>query len=94
VVEQLKWIVESGDRTDLVVLNPPRKGCEEKVLHQVVTLGAPRIIYVSCSPASLARDLVILDAAGYQTDQIQPVDMFPQTPHVESIAVLKRRKSD
>jgi 23S rRNA (uracil1939-C5)-methyltransferase len=93
-VEQLKWVVESGDRMDLVVLNPPRKGCEEKVLHQVVPLGSPRIIYVSCSPASLARDLVILDAAGYQTELIQPVDMFPQTPHVESIAVLKRRQSD
>ena len=94
VVEQLKWIVESGDRTDLIVLNPPRKGCEEKVLQQVVTLGAHTIIYVSCSPQSLARDLVSLHTAGYQTELVQPVDMFPQTPHVESIAVLKRRKSD
>ncbi len=94
VVEQLKWVVEGGKRTDLVLLNPPRKGCDAKVLQQVVTLGAPKIIYVSCSPASLSRDLVILNNAGYQTELIQPVDMFPQTPHVESIAVLKRRKSD
>lgn len=94
VMEQLKWIVESDKRTDLIVLNPPRKGCEEKVLHQVVTLNAPKIIYVSCSPASLARDLVILHEAGYHTELIQPVDMFPQTTHVESIAVLKRHKPD
>lgn len=93
VVEQLKWVVESGRHTDLVVLNPPRKGCEEKVLKQVVTLGAETIIYVSCSPPSLARDLVILHDAGYQTELIQPVDMFPQTTHVESVAVLKRPKS-
>jgi len=94
VVEQLRWIVESGRHPDLVVLNPPRKGCEEKVLKQVATLGAPSLIYVSCSPASLARDLVILDGAGYRAELIQPVDMFPQTPHVESVAILKRVKPD
>jgi len=94
VVEQLRWIIESGGHTDLVVLNPPRKGCEEKVLKQLATLGAPAIIYVSCSPSSLARDLVILHESGYHAELIQPVDMFPQTPHVESIAVLKRRKAD
>jgi 23S rRNA (uracil1939-C5)-methyltransferase len=94
VVEQLSWLVESGRHAELVVLNPPRKGCEEKVLQQVVSLAAPRIIYVSCSPQSLARDLVILHNAGYQTEFVQPVDMFPQTTHVESIAVLKHHKSD
>lgn len=93
VVEQLRLIVEIGGHTDLVVLNPPRKGCEEKVLKQVSTLGAPTLIYVSCAPSSLARDLVILHEAGYRVELIQPVDMFPQTPHVESVAVLKRRKS-
>lgn len=94
VVEQLKWIVESDDRIDLVVLNPPRKGCEEKVLQQVVSLQAPRIIYVSCSPATLVRDLVTLSESGYHTELIQPVDMFPQTTHVESVAVLTLHKSD
>ncbi len=89
-VEQLKWVVESGRKIDLVVLNPPRKGCEERVLQQVVTLGAGKIIYVSCSPATLARDLMILGGAGYHTVFIQPVDMFPQTTHVESVAVLRK----
>jgi len=94
VVEQLRWVVESGRQPDLVVLNPPRKGCEEKVLKQVSNLRVPRIIYVSCSPASLARDLVILHDAGYGCELIQPVDMFPQTPHVESVALLKYAKAD
>lgn len=91
VVEQLKWISDQRQRVDLVVLNPPRKGCEEAVLRQVVSLQAPRIIYVSCSPDTLARDLVTLHAAGYLTAMIQPVDMFPQTTHVESVAVLNLR---
>lgn len=92
VVEQLKWIVESREKIDLVVLNPPRKGCEEKVLQQVVSLKAPKILYVSCSPDSLARDLISLHAAGYVTRLVQPVDMFPQTTHVESLAVLCREQ--
>jgi len=93
VVEQLKWIVDSAEKIDLIVLNPPRKGCEEKVLQQVVSLQAPRIIYVSCSPASLARDLATLFTAGYHTELIQPVDMFPQTTHIESVAVLHLQQS-
>lgn len=93
VVEQLKWIVEQQEPVDLVVLNPPRKGCEETVLRQVVSLRAPRIIYVSCSPDTLARDLVTLHTAGYVTALIQPVDMFPQTTHVESVAVLNLQQS-
>jgi 23S rRNA (uracil1939-C5)-methyltransferase len=93
VVEQLKWIVESRESIDLVVLNPPRKGCEEKVLQQVVSLRAPKIIYVSCSPDSLARDLVTLHGAGYLPLLIQPVDMFPQTPHIESLAVLDLQRT-
>lgn len=88
VVEQLNWIVDSKEDIELVVLNPPRKGCDEKVLQKVVSLKTPRIIYVSCSPESLARDLVTLHSAGYLTQLIQPVDMFPQTPHIESVAVL------
>ena len=78
-------------KADLVVLNPPRKGCEESVLRTVAELSPPRIIYVSCSPESLARDLDILSEKGYRTVRIQPVDMFPQTPHVENIALVEKR---
>jgi len=75
---------------DLIVLNPPRKGCEEKVLQSVAAIKPARIIYVSCSPETLSRDLDILSRLGYRTLQVHPVDMFPQTIHVEDVALLER----
>jgi 23S rRNA (uracil1939-C5)-methyltransferase len=75
---------------DLIVLNPPRKGCEEKVLESVAAIKPARIIYVSCSPETLSRDLDILSRLGYRTLQVHPVDMFPQTIHVEDVALLER----
>lgn len=74
----------------LIVLNPPRKGCDEKVLKSVAGIKPQRIIYVSCSPETLARDLDIFSRLGYRTIEVQPVDMFPQTVHVEDVAVLER----
>ena len=75
---------------DLIVLNPPRKGCEEKVLQSAAAIKPARIIYVSCSPETLSRDLDILSRLGYRTLQVHPVDMFPQTIHVEDVALLER----
>jgi 23S rRNA (uracil1939-C5)-methyltransferase len=89
-VEQLQHLLRQKDHFDLAVLNPPRKGCDEKVLDQLAAMMTPRIIYVSCSPGTLARDLTMLHDRGYATESIQPVDMFPQTCHVESVAVLTR----
>jgi 23S rRNA (uracil1939-C5)-methyltransferase len=77
-------------KVDMIVLNPPRKGCEEKVLLEAVKLSPSRIIYVSCSPQTLARDLDFLAGNGYRTSEIQPVDMFPQTHHVENVARLMK----
>lgn len=74
----------------LIVLNPPRKGCEEKVLQRAAALRPEKMIYVSCSPETLARDLDILSRLGYRTREVQPVDMFPQTVHVENVALLVR----
>jgi 23S rRNA (uracil1939-C5)-methyltransferase len=79
---------------DLVVLNPPRKGCDERVLKSVATIGPERIIYVSCSPETLARDLDILSRLGYRTREVHPVDMFPQTVHVEDVALIEKIKDD
>jgi len=78
------------ERIDAVVLNPPRKGCDEAVLKSVATLSPSRIVYVSCAPQSLARDLDILKKLGYVCREIQPVDMFPQTVHVENVALLEK----
>jgi 23S rRNA (uracil1939-C5)-methyltransferase len=90
VRELLADLAEEGERFDLVVLNPPRKGCEREVLQQVAGLAPQRIVYVSCSPQTLARDLDILSGLGYDCRELQPVDMFPQTPHVENVALLER----
>ena len=88
-VHLLEEIGEEGG-ADLIVLNPPRKGCDEKVLQSAAALKPPRIIYVSCSPETLSRDLDILSRLGYRTMEVHPVDMFPQTIHVEDVVLLER----
>jgi 23S rRNA (uracil1939-C5)-methyltransferase len=90
-VELLEELREEGGRADVIILNPPRKGCDEKVLRNVSALKPKKVIYVSCSPQTLSRDLDILAELGYRTLEIQPVDMFPQTPHVENVALLLRK---
>lgn len=90
VLELLDDLLEEGPRFDVVVLNPPRKGCDKPVLDKVAELGPQRIIYVSCSPKTLARDLDSLCSKGYGALRIQPVEMFPQTSHVENVVLLER----
>ncbi len=92
-VELLPKLADAGIRPDVIVIDPPRAGCERKVLDSMVALQPERIVYVSCNPASLARDLAILDEQGYLTQEIQPVDLFPQTFHVETITLLQRRNT-
>ena len=75
---------------DLAVVDPPRSGLGERVARLLATLGAPRVVYVSCDPATLARDLVTLCAAGYRIAQLHLVDLFPQTYHLESVVHLVR----
>lgn len=89
-VEMLPKLAAEGIQPDVVVIDPPRAGCERKVLEVIVALQPERVIYVSCNPASLARDLAIMEEQRYVTKEIQPVDMFPQTFHVESVALLQR----
>jgi 23S rRNA (uracil1939-C5)-methyltransferase len=75
-------------KPDLAVVDPPRSGLGERVARLLASLGAPRVIYVSCDPATLARDLVPLLAAGYRAEQVHLVDLFPQTYHLESVVHL------
>jgi len=72
----------------VVVVNPPRTGCEPAVLENIVALRPRTLIYVSCNPETLARDLALLHGQGYRVQRLQPVDMFPQTPHVETVVQL------
>jgi 23S rRNA (uracil1939-C5)-methyltransferase len=76
---------------DVVILDPPREGCGAAVIERVLGRQvAARVVYVSCDPESLARDLVHITACGYAIDSLQPVDMFPHTPHIETVVVLSR----
>lgn len=81
---------KAGIRPDVIVVDPPRKGCDETLLHTMINMKPKRIVYVSCNPATLARDLRILEDGGYRTAEVQPVDMFPQTTHVESVVLMSR----
>ncbi len=80
--------VGQSARADLVVLDPPRKGCRPETLRLVAGLRPRRLVYVSCNPATLARDLALLVSLGYNTTAVEPVDMFPQTSHVEVVCRL------
>ena len=73
---------------DIVILDPPRTGCHIGTLKGLLSLGVPKVVYISCDPPSLARDLELLASNGYKVDLIQPIDMFPQTHHVECVAIL------
>ncbi|MBR1419902.1 MAG: 23S rRNA (uracil(1939)-C(5))-methyltransferase RlmD [Selenomonadaceae bacterium] len=76
---------------DVIIVDPPRAGCESKVLETLAKMNPRKIIYVSCNPATLARDLEILKELGFITKKIQPVDMFPMTSHVESVSLILRK---
>lgn len=82
-----QW-AEEGMRADVIVVDPPRKGCDQRLLDAILTMAPRRLVYVSCNPATLARDLKYLAACGYAVQEAQPVDMFPQTVHVECVTSL------
>lgn len=84
-------LINKGVKADVVVVDPPRKGCDVKLLNSITNINAERIVYVSCDPSTLARDLAILEENGYRTLEVQPVDMFPQTAHIENVALLTKR---
>ena len=89
--EVVPKMYSEGKTANVVVVDPPRKGCDEKVLDTIVSMKPDRVVYVSCNPSTLARDLAYLDERGYKCVEIQPVDMFPHTMHVECVAKIKRK---
>ncbi len=83
-------LAAEGLRPDVIVLDPPRKGCDEATLSAVVKMNPQRVVYVSCNPATAARDAKWLEAQGYRTEKVQPVDLFPRTRHVETVCALSK----
>ncbi len=81
----------SGQRIDTVLLDPPRSGSTEKFLNACVELSPRSLVYISCNPETLRRDLLYLTGRGYHAEKIQPVDMFPFTPHVETVVLLSKK---
>lgn len=79
---------EQGIRADVIVVDPPRKGCDAALLETIVAMRPQRVVYVSCNPSTLARDLRVLEDGGFRTVEVQPVDMFPWTAHVECCVLL------
>lgn len=86
--EMMRIAKDENIKPHLIILDPPRKGCEETLLNAIGDLKTPRVIYVSCNPSTLARDLKIMTALGYAINEVQPVDLFPGTGHVETVVLM------
>ena len=92
--EAARRLAAEGLRPDVICVDPPRKGLAPDVVETVAAMGPKRIVYVSCDPATLARDLVRFDALGYHPQQATPVDLFPRTAHVETVVLLSKGEID
>ncbi len=90
VEDVLPKMVAAGEKIDAVVLDPPRRGCDAAALEAIANSGANRVVYVSCNPATLARDCKLLAERGFSLSAVRPVDMFPQTCHVETVVLMSR----
>ena len=90
----LKVIDEIEEKPDLIVLDPPRDGIHPKALEKIIDFGVDKLVYISCKPTSLARDLVILQERGYKVDRVCAIDQFPMTVHVETVVMLSHKKPD
>jgi 23S rRNA (uracil1939-C5)-methyltransferase len=88
--KEIRPLLEEAGRPDVVVVDPPRAGLSKKIVRRLIECEAPRIVYVSCNPTTLAPNAAQLAEAGYRLRRVKPVDMFPQTPHIECVALLEK----
>ena len=86
----IRPLLEQAGRPDVVVVDPPRAGLSQKIVRRILEAEAQRIVYVSCNPTTLAPNARQIVDAGYELHTVRPVDMFPQTPHIECVALLER----
>jgi 23S rRNA (uracil1939-C5)-methyltransferase len=89
--EVIPRLIADGIIPDVIVVDPPRKGCDIKLLNAIGEANAKKVVYVSCDPSTLARDLKYLNGLGYKTVEVQPVDMFPMTKHVETVVKIEKK---
>jgi 23S rRNA (uracil1939-C5)-methyltransferase len=91
-----QWAAEGREeaQADIAILDPPRAGCKPELLHTIAEASIPAVIYVYCDPATLARDVKLLHEKGYELVEAVPVDMFPNSGHVETVALIQKRKSN
>jgi 23S rRNA (uracil1939-C5)-methyltransferase len=88
--KEIRPLLEEAGRPDVVIVDPPRAGLSKKIVRRLIECGAQRIVYVSCNPTTLAPNAAQLAEAGYRLRRVKPVDMFPQTPHIECVALLEK----
>jgi len=88
--EALPKLVAQGLTIDCLTMDPPRKGCDPQVIDAILASGARRMVYVSCNPATLARDVKLLTSGGFTVQAVQPVDMFPRCGHCETVCLLSK----
>lgn len=87
----LKVIDDIKDKPDMIILDPPRDGINPKALQKIIDFGVDKMVYISCKPTSLARDLEVLQQQGYKVEKASAVDMFPGTVHVETVVLIQRK---
>ena len=87
----LKVIDDIKDKPDMIILDPPRDGINPKALQKIIDFGVDKMVYISCKPTSLARDLEVLQQQGYKVEKASAVDMFPGTVHVETVCLLSKK---
>ena len=88
--EAARILFERGEKPDVIVIDPPRKGCDSALIATIAAMRPKRVVYVSCDPATLARDLKLFGESGYKTETVTPADMFPGTAHVETVVLLSK----
>ena len=86
----LKVVDELEDKPDFIVLDPPRDGIHPKAIQKIIDFGVEQMVYISCKPTSLARDLEVFEAAGYKVKRATAVDQFPNTVHIESMVLIQK----
>ena len=92
--EAARILFERGEKPDVIVIDPPRKGCDSALIATIAAMRPKRVVYVSCDPATLARDLKLFRESGYKTETVTPADMFPGTAHVETVVLLSKGEID